>query len=83
MDDYVSYFQDTKGREPLLAFPDKKPIAGQPKDAADHFRKSAVWLDTYGTPKSLLWATPGLRVEEEVARACAEKLRRGQIVNTS
>ena len=80
MDEIASYSQDTKDCETLLVSIDRIPIAGEPKDAPDLFRMSTVWLDTYGNPKLLLWATSGFRVAEEGARVCAEKLRHAQIV---
>ena len=63
LDYYVSYSQDTKDREPLLAFLDGIPIAGGSKDASDLVTQSTVWLQLL----LLLWATPAFRVEEEGA----------------
>lgn len=68
---------DRKDHEPLLALPDKIPIAGGLKDTFDLFHKFTVWLDTYG------WATPGFRVGEEGARACAWKFHHAQVVDNS
>ena len=78
-----SHSKDMEDRGSQLASLHRVLIAGESKDASVLVSQSIVWLHKREVSKLLLCAAPGSRIEEDGARACAENLHHGQVVNNS